>query len=179
MRWIPVNYAWINQWRFFYFMPWLFHFQLFQACIKSQGIAAGVLSSKLMAMQQRGCSGTLESSLELFRVTPGKCQCWKAPESICRSLQLHKVLGKSCSRLWYSTDCVMRLNSACSSSSREPWKSQGKASHSASAIMLLKCHGFGHRGAMMRGIRCLGFFLPAPQFLHILFSQFTPIHKGI
>lgn len=56
-------------------------------------------------MKQRGCFGTLLSSLELFRITPGKCQFWKTPENICRSLHLHKVVGKSCCGLWYSTDC--------------------------------------------------------------------------
>lgn len=90
---------------FFYFMPWFCYLQLFQTCIKSQGTAARVISSKSMAMQQRGCFGTLVSSLELFRVTPGKHQCWKAPESICRSLHLHKVVEESSCRLWHSIDC--------------------------------------------------------------------------
>lgn len=86
-------------------MPWFCCLQHFQICTKSQGIAVGVIRSKPMTMQQRGGFETLLSSLELFRVTPGKCQFWKAPENICRSLDLHKVVGESCCRLWYSTDC--------------------------------------------------------------------------
>lgn len=86
-------------------MPWFCCLQLFQTCMKSQGVAARETSSKPMAMQQRGCFGTLVWSLELFRVTPGKYQCWEAPESICRNLHLHKVVGRSCCRLWHSIDC--------------------------------------------------------------------------
>lgn len=86
-------------------MPWFFYLQHFQTWTKTQGTAARVIRSKAMAMKQRRCFGTLLLSLELLRVTPGKCQFWKAPENICRSLHLHKVVGKSCCGLWYSTAC--------------------------------------------------------------------------
>lgn len=77
-----------------YALVLLFNLHHFQTCTKSQGTAARVLSSKPVAMQQRGCFATLLSSLGLFRFTPGKCQFWKAPENTFRSLHLHKVVGK-------------------------------------------------------------------------------------
>lgn len=154
-------------------MPRFCCLQHFQTCTKSQETAVGVISSKPMAMQQRGGFETLLSSLELFRVTP------VTPGAFTFTKWWGKAaVGCDTALIAGSSDCVMRLSSSCSSSSREPWKSQGKTFHSASVIMLLKCHGFGHRGAMMRGACCLGFFLPAPQFLHIQFFQITQ-SKGI
>lgn len=77
-------------------------YSIFKLAPKAKELQLEVVINKLMAMQQRGWFGTLLSSLELFRFTPGKCQFWKAPENICRSLHLHKVVGKSRCRLWNS-----------------------------------------------------------------------------
>lgn len=86
----------------------------------------------------------------------------------------HRVQGKTCCKLWYSTGC--KKQQVCCETELLYLLfllKETEEFHTVSLTKSSKCQGFGNGGTMMQGVFCLGSFLSASQYSGIQFPHIT------